>query len=119
MPHQEDIRLMAHLMRRAGFGDTREELEERVSKGYEAVVEELLYPERQPAIDDELLYRFFPGYEGGRGAANKSGQLGVPDDQHQTASGREDGPLLASVVRHQQLQGGQSTGADSPDCHLP
>ena len=38
--------------------------EERVSKGYEAVVEELLYPERQPAIDDELLYRFFPGYEG-------------------------------------------------------
>ena len=64
MPHQEDIQLMAHLMRRAGFGDTREELEERVSKGYEAVVEELLYPERQPAIDDELLYRFFPGYEG-------------------------------------------------------
>ena len=64
MPHQEDIRLMAHLMRRAGFGDPREELEERVSKGYEAVVEELLYPERQPAIDEELLYRFFPGYEG-------------------------------------------------------
>ena len=64
MPHQEDIRLMAHLMRRAGFGDPREELEERASKGYEAVVEELLYPERQPAIDDELLYRFFPGYEG-------------------------------------------------------
>ena len=48
MPHQEDIRLMAHLMRRAGFGDPREELEKRVSKGYEAVVEELLYPERQP-----------------------------------------------------------------------
>ena len=33
---------MAHLMRRAGFGDPREELEERASKGYEAVVEELL-----------------------------------------------------------------------------
>ena len=64
MPHQEDIRLMAHLMRRAGFGDPREELEKRVSKGYEAVVEELLYPERQPAIDEELLYRYFPGYEG-------------------------------------------------------
>ena len=64
MSHQDDIRLMAHLMRRAGFGDTREELEERVSKGYEAVVEELLYPERQPAIDEELLYRYFPGYEG-------------------------------------------------------
>ena len=64
MPHQEDIRLMAHLMRRAGFGDSRAELEERVAKGYEAVVEELLYPERRPAIDDELLYRMFPGYEG-------------------------------------------------------
>ena len=64
MPRQEDIRLMAHLMRRAGFGDPREELEKRASKGYEAVVEELLHPERQPAIDDELLYRYFPGYEG-------------------------------------------------------
>ena len=32
MPHQEDIRLMAHLMRRAGFGDPREELEERAPK---------------------------------------------------------------------------------------
>ena len=39
-------------------------LEELASKGYEAVVEELLHPERQPAIDDELLYRYFPGYEG-------------------------------------------------------
>ena len=64
MSHQEDILLMAHLMRRAGFGDTREELEERVSRGYGAVVEELLHPERQPAIDEELLYRYFPGYEG-------------------------------------------------------
>jgi len=64
MPRQEDIRLMAHLMRRAGFGEPREELEERASKGYEAVVEELLHPERQPAIDEELLYRYFPGYEG-------------------------------------------------------
>ena len=64
MPHQEDIALMAHLMRRAGFGEPRGALEGRVSKGYEAVVEELLNPERQPAIDEELLYRFFPGYEG-------------------------------------------------------
>ena len=64
MPHPEDIRLMAHLMRRAGFGAAREEVEERASTGYEAVVEELLHPERQPAIDDELLYRYFPGYEG-------------------------------------------------------
>ena len=64
MPRQEGIQLMAHLMRRAGFGAPREELEELSSRGYEAVVEELLHPERQPAIDDELLYRYFPGYEG-------------------------------------------------------
>ena len=40
-----NIALMAHLMRRAGFGAPYEELEERVAKGYEATVEELLHPE--------------------------------------------------------------------------
>jgi len=68
VPHQADIALIAHLMRRAGFGDPREQLEARTAKGYEAVVEELLYPEEQPAIDDELFYRVFPGYEGALGA---------------------------------------------------
>ena len=29
----QDIALMAHLMRRAGFGATHEELESRVAKG--------------------------------------------------------------------------------------
>ncbi len=43
----ENISLMAHLMRRAGFGATREELETRADKGYEATVEELLNPETQ------------------------------------------------------------------------
>ena len=41
---QHDIALMAHLMRRAGFGATREELEAYVAQGYDAVVEELLHP---------------------------------------------------------------------------
>src|SRR5262249_25165322 len=45
MAHQDDIALMAHLMRRAGFGAGRDELEARVAKGYEATVEELLHPE--------------------------------------------------------------------------
>ena len=52
-----DIALMAHLMRRAGFGASRAELEARVAQGYEATVEELLHPERQPALDEEVLYR--------------------------------------------------------------
>ena len=46
MAHQDDIALMAHLMRRAGFGAGRDELEQRVAKGYEATVEELLHPRR-------------------------------------------------------------------------
>ena len=37
-----DIGLMAHLMRRAGFGAPREELEARAARGYEATVEELI-----------------------------------------------------------------------------
>jgi len=55
----QDIALMAHLMRRVGFGATYEELQARAAKGYEATVEELLNPERQPAIQMDLLERFF------------------------------------------------------------
>ena len=44
MAHKDDLALMAHLMRRAGFGATREELEQRVAAGYDATVEELLNP---------------------------------------------------------------------------
>jgi len=36
MAHQDDIALMAHLMRRAGFGASSDELEARVAKGYDA-----------------------------------------------------------------------------------
>jgi uncharacterized protein DUF1800 len=57
----EDIGLMAHLMRRAGFGASREELEERAAKGYEATVEELLNPEAEPVDRYEFL-RYHPGF---------------------------------------------------------
>ena len=63
MHNRDEMALMGHLMRRAGFGATREELEARVAKGYEATVEELLHPQDQPPIDEELMYRYFPGYE--------------------------------------------------------
>ena len=56
----QDVALMAHLMRRAGFGATREELEERAAKGYEATVEELLDPETQPELNRFELMRFHP-----------------------------------------------------------
>ena len=55
---ENDIALMAHLMRRAGFGASYEDLEEYCAKGYEATVEELLHPElAPPALDDDDLYR--------------------------------------------------------------
>lgn len=57
MSHQ-DIALMAHLMRRAGFGATREELEGYVAKGYEAVVEELLYPTDPQHMPDDVIRRY-------------------------------------------------------------
>ncbi|HYY15732.1 MAG TPA: DUF1800 domain-containing protein [Gammaproteobacteria bacterium] len=60
MGYQEDIALMAHLMRRAGFGASRDELEARVAKGYEATVEELLHPETQEPVDAYTLLRYQP-----------------------------------------------------------
>ena len=56
----QDIALMAHLMRRAGFGATREELEDRVAKGYEATVEELLSTDEQEELDRIEMMRFHP-----------------------------------------------------------
>jgi uncharacterized protein (DUF1800 family) len=55
-----DIVLMAHLMRRAGFGAQYEELQARAAKGYEATVEELLHPEDHPnGLDLDLAERYF------------------------------------------------------------
>ena len=52
----QNIALMAHLMRRAGFDASREEIETRAAQGYDATVEELLNPESQPGIDEDLLF---------------------------------------------------------------
>ena len=54
----QDIELMAHLMRRAGFGATRGELEEMVDKGYEETVEELLFPQDGPRLGDDVIRRY-------------------------------------------------------------
>ena len=63
MAYREDIALMAHLMRRAGFGASRAELDARVARGYEATVEELLEPDSHgiPENDEDLLFRHAPG----------------------------------------------------------
>jgi hypothetical protein len=60
MADQDAIALMAHLMRRAGFGASRDELEARAAKGYDATVEELLNTEAQPPVDPYTLLRHQP-----------------------------------------------------------
>ena len=55
----QDIELMAHLMRRAGFGADYAEIERRAAIGYQATVEELLSPMDQPDLDRHILDRYF------------------------------------------------------------
>ena len=54
----QDVQLMAHLLRRAGFGATRQEIEQYVHKGYQETVEELLNPSETSWIGDFLVRRF-------------------------------------------------------------
>jgi uncharacterized protein (DUF1800 family) len=53
-----DIALMAHLMRRAGFGATRDELDALMAKGYERTVEDLLNPGEPDNLPDDLIRRY-------------------------------------------------------------
>ena len=55
---QSDIKLIAHLMRRAGFGATREELDTHAANGYEATVESLLDPPDTEWLGDDMVRRF-------------------------------------------------------------
>ena len=57
---ENDVALMGHLMRRAGFGAQYHELEARAAKGYEETVEELLNPdETTHGMDLDLAERYF------------------------------------------------------------
>ena len=60
MPSREQIALTAHLMRRAGFGAGRREIEELAEQPYEDLVEALVEPGEEPAIDEYSLYRYHP-----------------------------------------------------------
>ena len=53
----KDQELISHLLRRAGFGATYDELEKYTAKGYEATVEELLRRDEQPALEEDLMMR--------------------------------------------------------------
>ena len=56
----QDIALVAHLMRRAGFGASRDEIEAKAAQGYDNVVQELLNP--KGGVDDDILMRYNPAY---------------------------------------------------------
>ena len=56
-----EISLMAHLMRRAGMGATRDELEALVEKGYEAVVDDLVHPERFSQGGPDIVHPYLHG----------------------------------------------------------
>ena len=55
---ESNVALIAHLMRRAGFGATRSELEEYAAKGYDATVDELLDPADATRMPDEMIRRY-------------------------------------------------------------
>ena len=52
-----DIRLVAHLMRRAAFGAPAWRLEQLAERSYEVLVEELLDIESKPRLEEDLLER--------------------------------------------------------------
>ena len=64
----EEIALMAHLMRRGGFGATRGELERYASQGYEATVEWLLNPGDPGDFAEDVAKRRASGFDEGGGA---------------------------------------------------
>ena len=65
----EDIALFGHLMRRAGFGAARDELEAFAAKGYKTTVEELLDVDAPDGVQEDLLRRYHPDHGGGLGMA--------------------------------------------------
>ena len=53
-----DLQLLAHLMRRAGFGANRQQLEDMAKRGYEAAVDDLLSPSDRDELSDHLIRRY-------------------------------------------------------------
>jgi uncharacterized protein (DUF1800 family) len=67
----KDLALMAHLMRRAGFGASYQEVARRAATGYQATVEELLHPEAQPELEMDVMQRYMGWRDMGYLAANQ------------------------------------------------
>ena len=59
-----ETQLMAHLMRRAGFGASREELDELVEQGYDETVQRLLETDNPNSMPVDLIRRYHPDHMG-------------------------------------------------------
>jgi hypothetical protein len=64
---RQDTALMAHLLRRAGFGATPAELERALDIGYDAMVDELLNPDHPDVVPEDLIRRFHKDQSDQRG----------------------------------------------------
>lgn len=67
------MELMAHLMRRAGFGASKEELERLVAQGYDETVEQLLDVSSPNRMSDNMIRRYHPEYSGMMGNQSPGG----------------------------------------------
>ena len=74
-----ELQLMSHLMRRAGFGASREELEALVEQGYDETVEKLLDVDNPNSMDIDLIRRVSPRPHGHDGQQRRL-TLDVSDD---------------------------------------
>ena len=58
---EKDLALISHLLRRAGFGASRREIEAWAENNYEDIVEDLLHPDKFPEYDTDLISRYLMG----------------------------------------------------------
>jgi hypothetical protein len=111
--------LMAHLMRRAGFGAPYSEVEARAAKGYEATVEELLHPETQPELDDDIMMRYKTEW------VNKNGLEGQQEEwifrmiNTKRPLEEKNGPVLARDFLHWPCQVRASSAAKPRNRYVP
>ena len=116
-----DLRKVAHLHRRAGFGATRAELLRDLAAGPEASVERLFHPpaaphrgrrgDRRPAPDGADVVEPRPA----------QGLLAQPHPPRARPAPREADPVLARPLRHQQQEGrvGRAHGPAERDAANP
>jgi hypothetical protein len=118
MASQEDIALMAHLMRRAGFGASRAEIEAQAAQGYNATVEALLNPATQPALEEDLMLRYNPVYNHSANIQTNVQQWVYSMINNPLTPG-EDEPLLAHDLLRWAQQNRQRRGNEPHDRYVP